>query len=156
MFSGCESLTSLELSSFNTENVTDMSEMFFDDDELTTIYVDSIWSTVNIISSEEMFTHCYSLVGGMGTTYDENHIDASYAHIDGGESNPGYFTDKSAPMPGDINGDGKVSIADVTALIDILLSGAEAPAWADVNGDGKVSIGDVTALINYLLSGSWG
>ena len=57
--------------------------------------------------------------------------------------------------PGDVNGDGRLSISDVTGLIDLLLSGNMPPAAADVNGDGKVSIADVTALINYLLNGSW-
>lgn len=56
---------------------------------------------------------------------------------------------------GDVNGDQTVTIADVTALIDILLSGDDAPAAADCNLDETVSIGDVTALIDYLLSGAW-
>ena len=55
---------------------------------------------------------------------------------------------------GDVNHDGFVSIGDVTALIDYLLSDASAaPAEADMNQDESVSIGDVTALIDYLLSG---
>ena len=53
---------------------------------------------------------------------------------------------------GDVNGDNNVTIADVTALIDILLSGSDAPAAADVNSDNNVSIADVTALIDFLLS----
>lgn len=61
----------------------------------------------------------------------------------------------SAVMTGDVSGDGKVSIADVTALIDVLLTGDDVGTVADVNGDGKVSIADVTALIDYLLSGTW-
>lgn len=53
---------------------------------------------------------------------------------------------------GDVNGDGSVTIADVTALIDSLLSGLEVPTHvADVNGDGLVTIADVTALIDQLL-----
>ena len=58
---------------------------------------------------------------------------------------------------GDVNGDGKRSIADVTALIKYLLGGDESlvnlPA-CDVNADGKCSIADVTTLINLLLLGS--
>ncbi len=57
---------------------------------------------------------------------------------------------------GDVNNDGSVSIADVTALIDYLLSGdSSAINWnaADMNGDTDVSISDVTELIDYLLSG---
>jgi len=53
--------------------------------------------------------------------------------------------------PGDVNGDGKLSIGDVTGLIDVLLASGEMPAYCDVNGDGKVSIADVTALIEMLL-----
>lgn len=55
---------------------------------------------------------------------------------------------------GDVNGDNTVNIADVTALIDILLSGAVAPDAADVNEDHNVNIADVTALIDKLLSGN--
>ena len=54
-------------------------------------------------------------------------------------------------VTGDVNGDGSVTIADVTALIDILLGNGTAPAAADVNGDGSVTIADVTALIDMLL-----
>ena len=54
---------------------------------------------------------------------------------------------------GDVNGDGNITISDVTNLIDILLSGGDIPAGADVNGDGDVSIKDVTDLIDILLSG---
>lgn len=55
---------------------------------------------------------------------------------------------------GDVNHDGHVSIADVTALIDILLGeqGQSCSICADVNTDGHVSIADVTALIDVLLS----
>lgn len=54
---------------------------------------------------------------------------------------------------GDINGDGKINIADVTALINILLGAeTERTPYCDVNLDGKISILDVTALINILLN----
>ena len=56
-----------------------------------------------------------------------------------------------------MNDDGNVNIADVTALIDYLLSGNDNGiniAGADVNGDSNVNIADVTALIDYLLSNS--
>ena len=57
--------------------------------------------------------------------------------------------------PGDVNGDGKLSITDVTEVIAELLSGGEdQPAYCDVNGDGKVTITDVTTLIDMLLNGN--
>lgn len=59
----------------------------------------------------------------------------------------------------DLNGDGKVNIADVTAL-QLRISGDNGN-WndtyekrADINGDGKVNINDVTALQNYLMNQS--
>ena len=58
-------------------------------------------------------------------------------------------------MRGDVNGDGKVSIEDVTDLIDCLLTGIETVGDADCSLDGKVTIDDVTTLIDYLLSGVW-
>ena len=94
MFDYCLRLTSLDLCSFNTSNVTDMRYMFYKCTNLQTIYVGSGWSTAAVTSSTNMFYGCTSLVGGQGTTYNANHIDATYAHIDGGTSNPGYFTEK--------------------------------------------------------------
>ena len=158
MFNGCRSLTSLDLSSFNTDNVNYMTGMFTGCSSLTTIFVGDEWSTNAVTSSDNMFTGCASLVGGKGTSYDANHVDGEYAHIDGGPSNPGYFTAKDDFLRGDVNGDGQVKINDVTALIDYLLSsdatGINVTA-ADCNQDGYVKINDVTALIDYLLGGSW-
>ena len=57
---------------------------------------------------------------------------------------------------GDVNMDGDVTIADVTALIDYLLGGDDSAIdieAANVNGNGDVTIADVTALIDMLLSG---
>lgn len=58
-------------------------------------------------------------------------------------------------IEGDADGDGHISISDVTCLIDYLLS-SNTPinlANADVNRDGNITIADVTALIDKLLSG---
>ena len=158
MFNNCI-LTSLDLSSFNTSNVTDMRYMFYVNSNLRTIYVGSGWSTAAVTNSTDMFFNCTSLVGGQGTTYSSsNPMDKTYAHIDGGTSNPGYFTDKNASLRGDVNGDGNVNISDVTALINYLLShnatGINLDA-ANCNQDSTINISDVTALINYLLSHSW-
>ncbi len=92
MFTECENLTSLDLSSFNTANVTNMKNMFENCDELKTITVGSTWSTEAVTSSTDMFTNCFKIEGGAGTTFSSSYTDASYAHIDGGPSNPGYLT----------------------------------------------------------------
>ena len=41
--------------------------------------------------------HSHGGVGGKETVYDANVVDKTYARIDGGTSNPGYFTYKAAP-----------------------------------------------------------
>lgn len=53
---------------------------------------------------------------------------------------------------GDVNVDSQVTIADVTALINLLLTHDDEHDYAaDVNQDGMVTIADVTALTNKLL-----
>ena len=71
-----------------------------------------------------------------------------------GESNISVTLSLSIEMTGtvgDVNGDGEVSIADVTAVIDMLVSGDTNHAVADVNGDGEVTIADVTRIIDIIL-----
>lgn len=58
---------------------------------------------------------------------------------------------------GDVNRDGFITIADVTALVDILLGKDDVEPYtydhtaADVNADDAITIADVTALVNILL-----
>ena len=102
MFYDCESLTSLDLSSFNIDNVMYMDGMFYGCSALETIWCNGDWSQSSAIS-DEMFSGCTSLVGGMGTTYDANHTDVAYAHPDGEDGKPGYFTsnEQLKPLPND-------------------------------------------------------
>lgn len=62
-----------------------------------------------------------------------------------------------ALMPGDVNGDGHVSIDDVVMIINYVLAGHAdgfIPANADMNGDGIINVNDVTLTIKRVLSGS--
>ncbi len=53
---------------------------------------------------------------------------------------------------GDVNGDGKVNVTDVTTLVNMILGVVPKDmARADITGDGKVNVTDVTALINIIL-----
>ena len=101
MFAESQAKT-LDLSNFNTSNVTNMSYMFYSATNLKTIYISDKFNTSNVTTSTNMFYNCTKLVGGAGTKYDSTKIDKAYAHIDGGTSNPGYFTDiadKDIPAP---------------------------------------------------------
>ena len=66
--------------------------MFYSCLKLQTIYVGEGWSTAAVTSSSNMFMGCRVLVGGMGTRYDVNHVNKTYARVDGGTGTPGYFT----------------------------------------------------------------
>ena len=53
---------------------------------------------------------------------------------------------------GDVNGDGKVNVSDVSVLISMILGTTTMDeSTADVNGDGRVNVSDVSALINIIL-----
>ena len=56
-------------------------------------------------------------------------------------------------VPGDINGDGRLTAEDVAALIRICL-GKTLPGYVegygDLNGDGQVTLADVTILTDML------
>ena len=90
---GAIQATTLDLSSFDTSNVTSMSSMFDSATNLKTIYASDKFNTDNVTTSTNMFLSSTNLVGGAGTKYNSSHVDKAYAHIDGGTSNPGYFTD---------------------------------------------------------------
>ena len=66
-----------------------------------------------------------------------------------------YFIPETTIVPGDANGDGNVTVLDVTAVINYVLGKNPTPFVfdnADVNGDGNVTVLDVTAIINIILN----
>jgi|GEM_PF-491485 len=61
---------------------------------------------------------------------------------------------KFSSSAGDVNHDGEVTVADVNAIIDIILGNVDSE-WvddADVNDDGEVTIADVNAVIDIILA----
>lgn len=101
MFWCCKSLTELDLSAFNVQNVENTMFMFYGCSSLKTIYCNDDWKKSSKIaeglnSYYAMYAGgCSSLVGGKGTTMPEGAYDPlDYSHPDGGPSNPGFFTAK--------------------------------------------------------------
>lgn len=90
-----------------------------------------------------------------------------YVQYSGGHKTWGCYASAQGLLPslyeevlmGDVNRDGTLSIADVTALVNIILgktpAGDAASQYdldaADVNFDGAVTIADVTSLVNTIL-----
>ena len=94
MFSGCEKLTELDLSSFTTYKLTNIQKMFNNCSSLTALYSCISWNIDGIQKSDGAFDGCTALVGGKGTIFDNAHTDKEYARIDGGTGDEGYFTGK--------------------------------------------------------------
>ena len=61
----------------------------------------------------------------------------------------------SDDVPGDVNGDGEVTVADANNVVDIVVmggnSGHSRAPQADVNGDNEVNIADVNAIVDIIL-----
>jgi hypothetical protein len=65
-----------------------------------------------------------------------------------------YFTETPTIIRGDVNLDGEVNIADVNAVISVIMGTVTDPKIfleADVDGNGEINIGDVNAIINIIL-----
>lgn len=101
--------------------------------------------TVNNLAAEGTFLYKVKAIYVDGTESDWSNIEEVTLFQNG----HGYEL-------GDVNHSGDVTIADVTALIDALLSDASSicEICADVNESGDISIADVTALIDKLLGGN--
>ncbi len=64
----------------------------------------------------------------------------------------GQIVDDLKPdVPGDVNCDFVVNIADVNAVINIILGGNGSTSAADVNGDGVANIADINTIIHIIL-----
>ena len=65
------------------------------------------------------------------------------------------FPSGSSYPAGDVNGDGEVNIADINAIINIILGGsasADVQQRADVDKNSEINIGDVNSIINIILN----
>jgi len=91
--------------------------------------------------------------------YDETHYIEGFLTVYKGELEfyP-ILIDGDEPdcgIKGDVNNDKEINIADVNALLDIILGAAadDCTRWrADINGDGEIGLADVNALTDAILS----
>ena len=82
MFWGCRALTTLDVSNFNTQNVTDMSGMFSDCSALTTLDVSNL-NTQNVTDMSYMFFYCSDITTLDIANFDTKNVtDMSYMFND--------------------------------------------------------------------------
>lgn len=150
MFRGCTELISLDLSSFNTSKVSSMDRMFYYCSSLQNIIVYDNWNVNKVSDSDKLFNNNTNLVGGAGTPYNESENTKKYAHIDGGTSNPGYFTTKYT-VTLNTNG-GTINSGNITTYVkgtgatlptDVTKTGLSFSGWydnAELSGDAVTEI----------------
>ena len=73
MFLNCGSLTSLNLTSFDTSNVTSMTDMFYNCSSLTSLDL-SAFDTSNVTDMSEMFLNCGSLISLNLSNFDTSNV----------------------------------------------------------------------------------
>ena len=106
MFEGCTSLKELNLLWWDVwGNVATTRLMFGNCSALTTIYCNTRWWNGGALDPAQqfnfgsMFEGCTALKGGKGTECNgTDNIDILYAHPDGDNGEPGYFTYKEVPV----------------------------------------------------------
>lgn len=94
--------------------------------------VQAIW-LLNLKASQSTNFRIAMTGGGTASTYVDDFVL--------------FYLDTS----GDVNIDGEVNIADVNAVIDVILTSGTL-STADVNGDGEVNIADINALLDIILN----
>ena len=85
-------------------------------------------------------------VGGNKNT--ATYVDNFSLYYTGAEGGP------DMGVPGDVNNDGEINIADVNTVIAVILAGSavdETNKAADVNNDGEINIADINAVIAFIL-----
>lgn len=88
-------LKTLDISTWDVSNFKSIVGMFGEMTDLTTIYANHSWDNLNVTyPGDSVFNMNIALVGGSGTPWSAGNNDSTFCHIDGGTSNPGYFTSK--------------------------------------------------------------
>jgi hypothetical protein len=128
---------------FENASITREGEDMFVTDETGSI---KLFDKFNIIT-EDVDLDAVEYVEGFLTVY-KGELELYPISFGGG--------DEPCGIKGDVNNDGEVNIADINALIDIILTGKTVDActfWrADIAEDGELGIADVNAVIDRILS----
>ena len=100
---------------------------------------------MGVVNSTTMSTPCLAVPG------NKSNEKFLYMYVPG-NGLAKYTVTVAVAVPGDVNGDGEVTAADVTTLYSFLLnSDTTNLVNGDQNGDGNITSADITAVYNILL-----
>lgn len=135
-FAGCTQLTSMMLHAVTPPYTGDLFEYEYGDED--SHYYDYVGFDSNQLYNQVTLYVPYEALDDYRTHEEWGRFSHIVSFIGAG--------------PGDVDGDGILSINDVMTIIDQLLVGDNAPAYCDIDGDGSVSISDIVALIDMVLN----
>ena len=176
MFSSCNSLKSLDLSNFNTQNVLSIERMFNYCSSLEGLDM-SNFDIQNVVNSEYFLNGCNSLKKLILSASMEKLNDNACVWVRN-QSFPcricvpngfnfgvdtsklvfswkGGFFFLGESIPGDVNYDDRVDISDVTMTVSYILGNKLAffnKAAADIDSDGEINVSDLVNIVNIVLS----
>ena len=110
------------------------------------------WNTVDTLKMAQTQRYIKRTRASVNTTGE---VYVRVAHVGGATKSQIYdiivLNGEGAPEPikGDVNNDGNVNVADISAIIDVM-AGTDAYENADVNGDGDVNVADISAVIDIM------
>ena len=142
-FYSCENLTSVTI----PKSVTTIRKEAF-------LYCSSLKHVYCYITDPSAITMGYNVFLQLDQNISGRILHVPYGTADAYQADWNWFPffERIVEMEhvyGDVNGDDEVNIADVNAIIDVVLGGDNAAA--DVNGDGEVNIADVNTVIDVIL-----
>ena len=137
MFAGCSSLTSLDLSSFNTSKVTNMYSMFSNCSSLTSIDLSS-FNTSNVTNMYGMFKYCSTLTSLDLSSFNTSEVTSMY----------GMFEYCSTLTSLDLSG---FNTSKVTNM-DFMFSNCSSLTNLDLNGFNTSKVTDMGYMFYYCSS----
>ena len=158
--SSCSKLTTLDcannaLTSLNIANCPALSLLQINNNQLKGEAMGNIISSLPTRSSSNpgtfrVLTANYDGEGNVITTSQVEQARNKYWYPL--QWKDGAWSNIPVAVPGDVNGDGYVSSADITTLYDYLLTNESSNLVnGDVDGDGNITSGDITAVYTILL-----
>ncbi|MBO7141193.1 MAG: dockerin type I repeat-containing protein [Prevotella sp.] len=102
---------------------------------------------------------CYDINQGAGETVyyqtlgKDKHPVLDATHLTVVKKGDNYVNESSTVKKGDVNGDGAVDVADISAIISTM-AGSDEYTSADVNGDGAVDVADISNVISIMAENS--
>ena len=158
--SSCSKLTTLDcannaLTSLNIANCPALSVLQINNNQLKGEAMGNIISSLPTRSSSNpgtfrVLTANYDGEGNVITTSQVELARNKYWYPL--QWKDGAWSNIPVAVPGDVNGDGYVSSADITTLYDYLLTNESSNLVnGDVDGDGNITSGDITAVYTILL-----